>query len=379
MNRSSTILRCNNLVFAALLGLCCVSPLVAQTEGDGDLVARVQQLWQSKQWAQALEICRKWTTDQPQNGEACFYLACSLHGVGQLEEAIKMDLKAADYPQFKADALFNLACGYALTGRKDDALAALQSAKDAGYRKGDTARSDPDLESIRDDPRFAFAIVHKFRELPISDRTKLRYAVVLPTGFEEGKTYPVLVAMPPGSQSEEAVDSAMSLFWGRQASQRGWVVVSPAVPAGSWHSRSGTGIAARFLDSIASRFNPEGGKFHLAGCSAGGRSAFRLAVDAPERFQSLSVIPGQPYGQAEFEKLDRLKGIQVSMFVGAEDKTWVKGGTRVKKRLDELGIDCSLTIVPDEGHVIQSMTGHGFMQHMDRIRGGRRTGVDGKK
>ena len=47
---------------------------------------------------------------------------------------------------------YNLACGYALVGRADDAIALLQQLSDTGMDFGQAR--DPDLDTLRDDPRF---------------------------------------------------------------------------------------------------------------------------------------------------------------------------------------------------------------------------------
>ena len=52
-------------------------------------------------------------------------------------------------------ARYNLACSFALVGRRDEALQALGRAIELGYREPEHMAADPDLESIRDDPRFA--------------------------------------------------------------------------------------------------------------------------------------------------------------------------------------------------------------------------------
>jgi tetratricopeptide (TPR) repeat protein len=49
---------------------------------------------------------------------------------------------------------YNQACAAARLGRTDDALAALEGAIRAGYRKADRLLEDPDLASLQDDPRF---------------------------------------------------------------------------------------------------------------------------------------------------------------------------------------------------------------------------------
>jgi len=50
---------------------------------------------------------------------------------------------------------FNLACAYALTGRKQDALEHLRRAVELDPEFRDNARTDSDLDSVRDDPEFS--------------------------------------------------------------------------------------------------------------------------------------------------------------------------------------------------------------------------------
>ncbi|MCK4414672.1 MAG: hypothetical protein KAY32_14150 [Candidatus Eisenbacteria sp.] len=58
--------------------------------------------------------------------------------------------------------LYNLACGYALLGRKDEALLHLKEATEAGFANIDQLETDPDLESIRTMPGF-LDLVRKLR------------------------------------------------------------------------------------------------------------------------------------------------------------------------------------------------------------------------
>ena len=51
--------------------------------------------------------------------------------------------------------------------------------------------------------------------------------------------------------------------------------------------------------------------------------------------------------------LDRLKGIPVAAFVGGEDSEWLRGSRETKRKLDRLGIENTLEVVPGEGHVIR--------------------------
>ena len=51
-------------------------------------------------------------------------------------------------------APYNLACVESLTGRTDDAIEHLRAAVELWPRSRQLARSDPDFDSIRDEPRF---------------------------------------------------------------------------------------------------------------------------------------------------------------------------------------------------------------------------------
>ena len=79
----------------------------------------------------------------------------------------------------------------------------------------------------------------------MSDGTKLAYTLVLPDGFDPAKTYPVLLALPPGGQDQETTDSVVDRVWKPEAKQRGWVVVSPVAPG------------ALFYDPASAKYVPE--------------------------------------------------------------------------------------------------------------------------
>jgi tetratricopeptide (TPR) repeat protein len=64
------------------------------------------------------------------------------------------ELLDSDFPR-KAGILFNIACCEALLGRTDDAIGHLREAIEADPQAAELARTDSDLDSIRDDPRFA--------------------------------------------------------------------------------------------------------------------------------------------------------------------------------------------------------------------------------
>ena len=179
------------------------------------------------------------------------------------------------------------------------------------------------------------------------------YALILPAHFDKSKAYPVLLALPPGDQSRQMVEAGLDSYWETEAKRRGWVVISPSAPSGESFYTGLDQELPPLLDEVAHSVLFEGGKVHLAGISNGGLSAYRVITEFPERFLSLTVLPGVPPDARAFAALKSLKGIPVAAFVGGDDTEWVSGSREASRKLDGLGIPNTLTIVPGSGHVIR--------------------------
>jgi predicted esterase len=198
----------------------------------------------------------------------------------------------------------------------------------------------------------------EYHTLAAADGTRIDYAVVLPPGFDPAQSHPVLVALPPGGQDRDMVEAGLG-FWQDEGPRRGYVVVSPAAPGGKLFFNDGAAYLAEFLEQLGERYDVAGGKFHLTGISNGGLSAFRAAIDRPELFHSLTVLPGFPPAPEDMARLDRLLGIHITMVVGARDRQWIDRMEAAADELARLGADVQYVMVPEAGHVIRSLAGTG--------------------
>lgn len=81
--------------------------------------------------------------------------ANNLAARGHYSRALQFDRKLVRLLPDRPIPWYNLACSYAVLGMTEPAFSALQRSIDLGYRHLDHLRRDPDLKSLRPDPRFA--------------------------------------------------------------------------------------------------------------------------------------------------------------------------------------------------------------------------------
>jgi len=128
-------------------------------ERAGATLDQARTYQQAGDWTNAVEAYRAVLVEQPDSPTGWFGLAYCLHMSGDYEQAIAAHKESARFDQTRGIALYNLACAYALTGRPDEALDALEESSEAGFDL-EPAGSDSDLESLREDQRF-IALISK--------------------------------------------------------------------------------------------------------------------------------------------------------------------------------------------------------------------------
>ncbi|HJQ97369.1 MAG TPA: DJ-1/PfpI family protein [Candidatus Polarisedimenticolaceae bacterium] len=103
---------------------------------------------------EAAATYRSMLAASPDDAFAWYRLGVNLQRSGDLAGAVEAARKAARSERLRGSALYNLACAYALQGKKDDALEALEQAVAAGFSSKGQIETDDDLVSIRNEARF---------------------------------------------------------------------------------------------------------------------------------------------------------------------------------------------------------------------------------
>jgi len=108
----------------------------------------------STQLAEALRVVEKHMELNPDDPRAATMRAVSLCRLGHPEEGLKWAEKALEIDPDDAGVRYNVACLYSLEGKGDEAIHCLEEAFHRGFHNKEWFENDPDLDPLRDDPRF---------------------------------------------------------------------------------------------------------------------------------------------------------------------------------------------------------------------------------
>lgn len=142
------------LVTALVLALLAAMPTAQAGEKTSAIRETADTAVASGDWPTAIESFQKLVEINPKDGRSWHMLGYSLHASGDLDKALKVHLKATEFPEVAAIASYNAACVYALRGDKEEALNWLAKAAERGFGGADHMAEDTDMDVLRKEPRY---------------------------------------------------------------------------------------------------------------------------------------------------------------------------------------------------------------------------------
>jgi poly(3-hydroxybutyrate) depolymerase len=194
----------------------------------------------------------------------------------------------------------------------------------------------------------------------------LQYKVVLPKSFDPAKSYPAVLAFPPGGQDMDMVDATLSQNFRAQAEQRGYIVIEPAAPNGTLFFEGGERVFPAFLTKLTADYKILDNKFHAAGNSNGGLSAFLIASKYPQFFWSVTGFPGY-LDPAAPQQMTALGKMCIHMFAGELDSGWPEAMRDQAAQFRSRGYNVTFAMEKGQPHVIRTLTGAGAARLFDQF------------
>jgi predicted peptidase len=200
---------------------------------------------------------------------------------------------------------------------------------------------------------------------------RVEYKVIRPRNFDPAKTYPAVLAFPPGDQSMDMVMVGIDYNYRAEAERRGYIVIEPAAPGGLSFVRGGDRIFPAFIEKLLADYKVQDGKFNAIGQSNGGRAVFKIAADYTQYFLSVTGFPGRLEG-ATPAKLDQLAKLCVHMFVGEYDDAWLSDSRAQAEDLRRRGAKITFSVERGQEHVLSTVANEGAARLFDQFDAARR-------
>jgi poly(3-hydroxybutyrate) depolymerase len=198
----------------------------------------------------------------------------------------------------------------------------------------------------------------------------VHYKLILPRDYDESKTYPAVLAFPPGPQTMDMVLTTVERNWSAEAQKRGYIVIVPAAPGGQLFFEGGSRVFPGFIEQMLKDYKIRDGKFHIAGMSNGGLSAFHIAASYPQYFWTVTGFPGY-LEDATPARENALAKMCINMHVGEYDTGWLQDMQKQANEFRAKGYTVSFTVEKGENHVIGALTGDGAARLFDEIERGK--------
>jgi poly(3-hydroxybutyrate) depolymerase len=182
---------------------------------------------------------------------------------------------------------------------------------------------------------------------------KLTYKVVLPDGYDATRTYPAVLVFTGGPQTLQMAANTLESDWRKEGERRGYILISPGSPDGSLFFEAADRVFPEFLERLLHDYKVKGGKFHVAGHSNGGLSAFHVAARYPRYFTTLTGYPGLLDGP-DVGKTAALKSMCIFMHVGDQDTGWMTAMQRQADDLKKQGFKIQFTLEKNQVHRLKA-------------------------
>ena len=202
--------------------------------------------------------------------------------------------------------------------------------------------------------------------------TTVHYKVVLPEGYDPTIAYPAVLAFGGGAQTMTTIDLTLARNWQAEAQKRGYIVILPAAPDDILFFQGGDKIFPEFIVMMLKSYKIQDNKFHAAGYSNGGTTAFLVAASYPQYFLSITAFPGYLLRDTA-ANLNHMSKLCINMYVGELDSGFLDLMRNQNDHFRRLGLVVKFSVEKGQGHILSTLSGSGssrLFNNFDEARQG---------
>ena len=146
----------------------------------------------------------------------------------------------------------------------------------------------------------------------------------------------------------------------------------PAAPGGRLFFQGGEKVFPEFFAKLLADYKILDSKFHIAGVSNGGISAFHIAAMYPQYFWSVTGLPGfLPTHEFTPQGLHALAGMCINIFAGERDPDWAQEEAEEADAFRKQGMKVQIAVEKGQGHAMETLSGAGAARLFDQFEAAR--------
>ena len=181
-------------------------------------------------------------------------------------------------------------------------------------------------------------------------KDSLFFKVVYPDNYDSTKSYPVLLGLSGGNQTEAIVNYCYAA-WFKSSYFTNYITILPVNDSGKNLLHYSQVDIQDMLVNIKNNFPVTHKNWIIAGTSNGGVAAFNFIAREPTLFEGAIVIPGVLEDSVVINS--SWKDLKIILAYGNKDsKDWIKGAKKSNKTLSTY-VKCVETVVlKGQGHIL---------------------------
>jgi predicted esterase len=176
------------------------------------------------------------------------------------------------------------------------------------------------------------------------------FSVAYPANYDSTKTYPVLLALSGGNQSEKIVNYCYAA-WFRSKYFKDYITILPINSKDKNLMLYSPEDIHTMVATIKRNFRVTKKNWIIAGTSNGGRATFKFIAANPRIFGGGIVMPGQLEDTIDINK--SWKHLNILLAYGdQDDKDWIEATAMMKEKLSKSVKKTHVIVLEGQGHIL---------------------------
>lgn len=351
-------------LLAVALSLLALATLAPATQSAPPSMQVVQRLIRNENWPKAIVALEKITAAQPTDAVGWFYLAYCHHNAGDLRKALEVGSKAAEFPELRATALYNMACAHSMLDELEPAAKCLGDSRAAGFTDYDLLETDPELANLRAAIELELPARHDYSELVGRNGVVIPYRVLLPEGYDAEREYSVAVFFAQAAGGKRSMDWCIDELWSERSTRSDWVVVCAVAPENGWINHPSHHALEDLFKRLRKDYRVASKRFHLVGLGSGARPAATYSRMSRAYTASLTVISASCFDGWDDGDFRSMKQVPVHQLVGGRAAHLTNSATVAEAGFEKHSVRSTLTVIEEDCVLLESLRGGSLLERV---------------